>query len=67
MQKRITASSLRAHIRHVLNEVSYNRVEYLIEKFGEPIAAIISIEDFQFLQMARQQQTTVPSEEMVNP
>lgn len=62
MLKTISASELRANIRHVLNEVNYSRIEYLVEKFGEPTAAIISIEDFYFLQAARRQVTTTPNE-----
>lgn len=52
----ISVSNLRTRIRHVLNEVIYHRAEYVIEKFGEPAAAIISIEDYHFLQAAKQQQ-----------
>lgn len=50
MLKTISASELRAQIRDVLNEVIYGQVEYVIEKFGEPAAVIISIEDFRLLQ-----------------
>ncbi|MCQ3972482.1 MAG: hypothetical protein DPW09_03425 [Anaerolineae bacterium] len=52
----ISVSNLRTRIRHVLNEVIYHRAEYVIEKFGEPAAAIISIEDYHLLQAAKQQQ-----------
>lgn len=65
MLKTISASELRANIRHVLNEVNYSRIEYLIEKFGEPTAAIISMEDFHFLQAARQQAAAAPGETTV--
>lgn len=52
----ISVSNLRIRIRHVLNEVIYHRAEYLVEKFGEPAAAIISIEDYRLLQAVKQQQ-----------
>jgi prevent-host-death family protein len=58
MQKKISASDLRIQIRHVLNEVSYSHAAYVVEKFGEPTAAIINIADFEFLQMAKQQSTS---------
>jgi prevent-host-death family protein len=50
MLKSISASDLRAQIKRILNEVGYGRSEYVVEKFGEPIAAVISMEDFRLLQ-----------------
>jgi prevent-host-death family protein len=58
MLKTISSSDLRAQIKRVLNEVGYGQVLYIVEKFGEPTAAIISMEDFHLLQAARQQQAT---------
>jgi prevent-host-death family protein len=49
----ISVSELRTRIRHVLNEVIYHQTEYIIEKFGEPAAAIISIEDYRLLQTTK--------------
>lgn len=57
MRTTISVSDLRTRIRHVLNEVIYHRTEYVVEKFGEPAAAIISIEDYHLLQAAKQQQS----------
>ena len=57
MLKTISSSDLRAQIRRVLNEVGYGRTQYIVEKFGEPTAAIVSMEDFRLLQVARQQRT----------
>jgi prevent-host-death family protein len=56
MLKTISTTDLRTQIKQVLNEVGYGQVEYLVEKFGEPTAAIINVEDFRLLQAARQQQ-----------
>ena len=56
MLKSISASELRAQIKRVINEVSYGQAEYLVEKFGEPTAAIISVKDFRLLQELKQQQ-----------
>jgi prevent-host-death family protein len=58
MLKTITTSDLRAHIKRVLNEVGYGGVQYLVEKFGEPTAAIISVEDYRLLQETKRQQAT---------
>jgi prevent-host-death family protein len=51
----ISASELRDQIRTVINEVCYGQAEYLVIKFGQPAAVIISPADFQLLQQARQQ------------
>ena len=56
MLKSISASDLRAQIRRILNEVGYGRTEYVVEKFGEPIAAVISMEDFRLLQEVKKLQ-----------
>ncbi len=37
----------------------------IVEKFGEPTAALISIEDFRLLQAAKQQQATSSLQEIV--
>jgi prevent-host-death family protein len=55
MLKTISSSDLRSRIKQVLNEVRYSRSQYIVEKFGEPTAAIVSIEDFRLLQAAREQ------------
>ncbi len=56
MLKSISASELRTHIKRVINEVSYGQTDYVVEKFGEPTAAIISIEDYRLLQSMKQNQ-----------
>ncbi len=58
MTKTISASDLRTRIRSVLSEVGYGRVDYVVEKFGEPIAAVVSIEDYRLLQDLRQPPAT---------
>lgn len=57
MSKNISSSQLRSDIKRVLNEVGYGQTEYIVEKFGEPIAAVISIEDFRLLQNLKQQES----------
>ena len=56
MLKTVSTSDLRTQIRRVFDEVSYGQAEYIVEKFGEPAAAIISMEDFRLLEGARRQQ-----------
>jgi prevent-host-death family protein len=61
--KSISASELRTQIKRVINEVSYGQTEYVVEKFGEPTAAIINIEDYRLLQEIKQQQSGQPANE----
>ena len=56
MLKTISATDLRTEIKRVLNEVSYGQAQYVVEKFGEPTAAIINLADLDLLQAIRQQQ-----------
>jgi prevent-host-death family protein len=56
MLKTISATDLRTEIKQVLNEVGYGQTQYLVEKFGEPTAAIINLEDFRLLQAVKQRQ-----------
>jgi prevent-host-death family protein len=56
MLKTISTSDLRTQIKRVLNEVGYVQTQYVVEKFGEPSAAIISLDDFQLLQATKQEQ-----------
>jgi len=65
MLKTISSSDLRAQIKRVLNEVGYGQTEYVVEKFGEPIVAIISVQDFQMLQAIKQQQATTSLQEVI--
>jgi len=65
MLKTISSSELRAQIKRVLNEVVYGQVLYIVEKFGEPTAAIISMEDFRLLQAVREQQVAASAQEII--
>jgi prevent-host-death family protein len=59
MLKTVSVSDLRAKIRHILNEVGYGQSDYVIEKFGEPAAVIIRIEDFRLLQEIKQERASI--------
>lgn len=63
--KTISSSALREQVRQVINEVAYGQAHYIVEKFGEPAVAIISMDDFRLLQAARQQQATASLREMI--
>lgn len=65
MLRTISSSNLRSDIKRVINEVGYGQTQYIVEKFGEPTAALISIEDFRLLQAAKQQQATSSLQEIV--
>jgi len=65
MLKTISSSDLRTQIRRVLNEVGYGQAQYVVEKFGEPTAAIISMDDFRLLQQVRQQRAVTPLQEII--
>lgn len=56
MQRTISATDLRTRIKKVINEVGYGQSQYVIEKFGEPTAAIISMNDYALLQAIQQPQ-----------
>ena len=63
--KTISSSALRERIRQVINQVGYGQAHYIVEKFGEPTAAIISMDDFRLLQTARRQQAATGLREMI--
>lgn len=65
MLKTISASDLRTNIKEVLNQVAYGHVDYMVEKFGEPTVAMISVADYVMLQEARRQQTTSALQEII--
>ena len=65
MLKTISSSELRSQIKRVLNEVEYSSVHYVVQKFGQPAAAIVSIEDLNLLQKLREQQADTSLQQLV--
>jgi prevent-host-death family protein len=65
MLKTVSTSDLRAQIRRVFDEVSYGQAEYIVEKFGEPAAAIISMEDFRLLEETKRQQAAASLRDLI--
>ena len=50
MPKTISSSKLRGDLGNILNEVAYGKEQYVVERFGEPFVAIVSVEDLALLQ-----------------
>jgi prevent-host-death family protein len=46
----ISISSLRSQLRQVLDAVARHRAIYVIERFGRPVAVLLSMEEFRALQ-----------------
>jgi prevent-host-death family protein len=65
MLKTVSTSDLRAQIRRVFDEVSYGQAEYIVEKFGKPAAAIISMEDFRLLEETKRQQAAASLRDLI--
>ena len=53
MLKNISAMKARKNFGQVMNEVSLKGVDYVIERAGKPMVAIISMEKYQFMQKER--------------
>lgn len=65
MPKTISSSELRAQIKRILNEVGYGQSQYVVERFGEPTAAIVSMEDLRLLQAVKQRRAKTSLREMI--
>jgi len=50
MPKTVSSSRLRADLKNILNEVAYGKEQYVVERFGDPSVAIVSVEDLALLQ-----------------
>ncbi|MEA2007553.1 MAG: type II toxin-antitoxin system Phd/YefM family antitoxin [Chloroflexota bacterium] len=65
MPQVISSSELRSGIKRILNEVGYGQNQYIIERFGEPTAAVISINDLRLLQEVKEQRGTASLRETI--
>ena len=61
----ISTTELRAEIKRVINEVGYGQTPYIVEKFGEPLAALISMDDYRLLVAIKEQEATASLRETV--
>jgi len=50
MLKKISAVKARQNLGQIMNEVSLKGDEYIIERAGKPLVAVVSMEKFQALQ-----------------
>ena len=53
MSKTITTSVLREQIRTVLDEIGADNTHYVVERNGQPVAALISLDDLHLLESTK--------------
>lgn len=53
MLKKISAMKARQNLGQIMNEVSLKGDDYIIERAGKPLVAVVSMEKFQILQKDR--------------
>lgn len=54
MLKKISAIKMRQNLGHVMNEVALKDDEYIVERAGKPLVAIIPIDQYQRLRGERE-------------
>lgn len=54
MLKKISAIKVRQNLGHVMNEVALKEDEYIVERAGKPLVAIIPIDQYQRLRGERE-------------
>ena len=55
MQKTISAIKVRQNLGQVMNEVALKDDEYIVERAGKPLVAIIPIEQYQSIKKEREE------------
>jgi len=55
MFKKVSALKARQNLGQVMNEVSLKGDDYIIERAGKPLVAIVSMEKYQILQREREE------------
>ena len=55
MLKKLSALKARQNLGQVMNEVSLKGDDYVIERAGKPLVAIVSMEKYQILQKEREE------------
>lgn len=53
MAKRVSAAHAKAHLADLVARVAYGDEQYVIERRGRPIAALVSVADLERLQQGR--------------
>jgi len=66
MPKAISSSKLRGDLKNILNEVAYGKEQYVVERFGEPSVAIVSVEDLALLQEIKEKRAKTKLREILD-
>jgi prevent-host-death family protein len=53
MTKRVSAAQAKAHLSDLVAKVAYGGEQYVIERRGKPLAALVSVDDLERLQQGR--------------
>jgi len=54
VQKKISAIKARQNLGQIMNEVALKEDDYIIERAGKPLVAMISMEKYQYLEDKRE-------------
>ena len=54
MQKKISAMNARKNFGQVLNEAALRGDDFIVERAGKPMAAIVSMEKYEIMRLARE-------------
>ena len=53
MTKRVSAAQAKAHLSDLMAKVAYGGEQYVIERRGKPLAALVSVDDLERLDQGR--------------
>jgi len=58
MQKKISAMNARKNFGQVLNEAAYRGDDFIVERAGKPMVAIVSMEKYEIMRQSREEART---------
>lgn len=58
MQKKITAMNARKNFGQVLNEAAFRGDDFIVERAGKAMAAIVSMEKYEIMRQSREEART---------
>jgi prevent-host-death family protein len=58
MQKKISAMEARKNFGQVLNEAAFRGDEFIVERAGKAMAAIVSMEKYEIMRLSREEART---------
>ena len=53
MTKKVSAAQAKAHLSDLMAKVAYGGEQYVIERRGKPLAALVSVDDLERLEQGR--------------